>query len=60
MLLRTMILVLPFLFACGCGSNETKLPGALTEEQKKAIKAEDDKVAEEEGGKNGKNRKGKK
>lgn|GEM_PF-4099582 len=35
---------------CGCGDNKTVLPGPLTDEQKKAIKAEDEKVALEEGG----------
>ena len=34
----------------GCGENKTQLPKALTEEQKKAIKAEDEAVANEEGG----------
>ena len=48
------LLVLASLFilnlVSGCGSNETQLPKALTEEQKKAIKAEDEAVANEEGG----------
>lgn len=35
----------------GCGSNETKLPPPLTEEEKQAIKEEDKRVADEEGGK---------
>ncbi len=35
---------------CGCGDDKTVLPGPLTDEQKKAIKAEDEKVALEEGG----------
>lgn len=35
----------------GCGSDETKLPPPLTDEQKQAIKEEDARVAEEEGGK---------
>lgn len=42
---------------CGCGDSKTVLPGPLSDEQKKAIKAEDEKVALEEGGgprKNGK------
>lgn len=34
----------------GCGDNKTVLPKPLTEEQKKAIKAEDEAVALEEGG----------
>lgn len=34
----------------GCSDNKTVLPKALTEEQKKAIKAEDESVANEEGG----------
>jgi hypothetical protein len=34
----------------GCGDDKTVLPKALTEEQKKAIKAEDEAVANEEGG----------
>lgn len=34
----------------GCGEKNTDLPKALTEEQKKAIKAEDEAVANEEGG----------
>ena len=39
----------------GCGSDKTVIPTKeLTEEQKKAIKAEDAKVAQEEGGNNGK------
>lgn len=38
------------LFNIGCGDNKTVIPPALTEEQKKAIKAEDEKVANEEGG----------
>lgn len=37
--------------AVGCGSNETKLPPPLTEEEKQAIKEEDKRVADEEGGK---------
>ena len=45
----------------GCGSDKTVIPTKeLTDEQKKAVKAEDAKVADEEGGNNGKNRKGKK
>lgn len=34
----------------GCGDNPVGKPKALTEEQKKAIKAEDEAVANEEGG----------
>lgn len=53
-----------FLFVAliaGCGSDKTVIPTKeLTDEQKKAIKAEDAKVADEEGGNNAKNRKGKK
>lgn len=48
------VLVLTPLFVLnlvtGCGDNKTVLPKALTEEQKKAIKAEDEAVANEEGG----------
>lgn len=37
--------------AAGCGSDETKLPPPLTDEQKKAIQEEDKRIADEEGGK---------
>lgn len=37
--------------AVGCGSNETKLPPPMTEEQLRASKEEDKRVADEEGGK---------
>ena len=51
---KVPFLVLASLFilnlVSGCGRNETQLPKALTEEQKKAIKAEDEAVANEEGG----------
>lgn len=44
-------LVLPLAYACcGCSEQKTVIPsGELTEAQKQAIKAEDAKVAEEEG-----------
>lgn len=46
-LLLSTILLAP-IFA-GCGDNKTVIPNApFTEEQKKAIKAEDSKVADEE------------
>jgi hypothetical protein len=49
--------------AVGCGSGETKLPGPLTDEQKKAIQEEDKRVFDEEGGNaqpKGKGKQGKK
>lgn len=49
-----LLLVLTIFFvlglATGCGDNKTVLPKPLTDEQKKAIKAEDEAVANEEGG----------
>ena len=38
-------------FAAGCGKQETIMPeGELTEEQKAAVKAEDEAIADEESG----------
>mgnify|MGYP006280647279 CR=1 FL=1 len=43
------LFMLNLVTGCG-GDNKTVLPKPLTEEQKKAIKAEDESVANEEGG----------
>jgi hypothetical protein len=51
------IVLVPLVAAsfCGCGEQKAVIPsGELTEEQKQAIKAEDAKVAEEEGHKRAK------
>jgi hypothetical protein len=51
MLFARLILGLTLLVAgfSGCGDNKTVIPNApFTEEQKKAIKAEDSKIADEE------------
>jgi hypothetical protein len=45
--LLTVSLAMPYL--AGCGEEKTVIPTAeFTEEQKKAIKAEDEKIADEE------------
>ena len=59
-MIRYVWILLPLLLLGGCGDAPTKLPGALTDEQKQAIKAEDDKVFDEEGGNNRKKAKAKK
>ena len=47
-----LALAVSSLLIAGCGGSETVIPkGALTEEQKAAIKAEDKAVADEESGK---------
>ena len=47
-----LALAVSSILIAGCGGSETVIPkGALTEEQKAAIKAEDKAVADEESGK---------
>lgn len=57
---RFFILPIACFLLAGCGSDKTVIPTKeLTDEQKKAIAKEDDKVFEEEGGSKQKQGKGK-
>lgn len=57
---RLFLAPIVFCILTGCGSDKTVIPTKeLTDEQKKAIAKEDDKVFEEEGGSKQKQGKGK-
>lgn len=50
-MIRSFLCAFSLILLAGCGNDKTVIPTKeLTDEQKKAIKIEDDKVFEEEGG----------